>query len=198
MEVVARNVKEQVCEVWRTRLSERLDHSPFDLARTLSRTDVQLRRLWVGDAYIELGWERYLPAEGLFDNEYVYSAESGDVGGIQDMVRRCIRTVVAIEIGTGGGVGAEARRRELRDALLTRVVLSGGTAMMPGFSERLKFELERTLEPAPNGVKPPVVVSSGSRWSAWIAIRRYGEARRPSPGLQALWTAEACTRRWDS
>ena len=30
--------------------------------------------------------------------------------------------------------------------------------MMPGLSERLKFELERTLEPAPNGVKPPVVV----------------------------------------
>ena len=58
---VACHVKEQVCEVWRTRLSEHLDHSPFDLAHTLSRTDVQLRRLWVGDAYIELGWERYLP-----------------------------------------------------------------------------------------------------------------------------------------
>ena len=52
----------------------------------------------------------------------------------------------------------QARRRELRDALLTRVVLSGGTATMPGFSERLKFELERTLEPAPDGVNPQVVV----------------------------------------
>ena len=88
----------------------------------------------------------------------IRSAESGGVAAIQDMVRRCIRKVVAIEIGMGDGVGAEARRRELRDALLTRVVLSGGTAMMPGFSERLKFELERTLEPDPNGAKPPVVV----------------------------------------
>ena len=151
-EVVARKVKEHDCEVWPTRLSERLGHNPFDRDRTLARTDAPTARAMVGDTYTALGWERFLPAEALFDNR------SNDDGGLQDMVLRAAEQA-ADEIEQGArGVEADRRRRELREALLTRVVLSGGTAAMSGLGARLKHELERALAQTSNGANTPVVV----------------------------------------
>ena len=106
----------------------------------------------VGDTYTALGWERFLPAEALFDNR------SNDDGGLQDMVLRAAEQA-ADEIERGArGVEADRRRRELREALLTRVVLSGGTAAMSGLGARLKHELERALAQTSNGANTPVVV----------------------------------------
>ena len=150
-EMAARNAKDLYCEVWPTRLSEHFGHNPFHNERTLARTDAPTAWARVANEYTTLGWERFLPAEALFDNRM------NDEGGIQDMVLRAAEQASSA-VSSREGVDADVWRRGLRGELLKRVVLSGGTTEMPGFGRRLEKELEAALTRDPTGAKPPVVV----------------------------------------
>ena len=152
---VARNIKERGCEVWPTPLRERFGRSPFALAHTFSRTDAPPKQVQLGEASFDLGWERFLPAEMLFEPQEMVP---GARGGIHDMVLRCVDATVAAEVGSG----SDEEQRKLRHDLLGRVVLSGGSAAMPGLGERLKFELTRVLEAEPGAV-PTVRVYPAQR-----------------------------------
>jgi len=155
---VARNIKERGCEVWPTPLRERFGRSPFALAHTFSRTDAPPKQVQLGEASFDLGWERFLPAEMLFEPQEMVP---GARGGIHDMVMRCVDATVAAEVGSGS-VASDDEQRKLRHDLLGRVVLSGGSAAMPGLAERLKFELTRLLEAEPGAV-PSVRVYPAQR-----------------------------------
>ena len=187
---VARNIKEMGCEVYPTPLRELVGLStphPSMLSRVLALPPPdELKRVALGEVAFELGWERYIPAELLFE-----STQGDD--GLHALVLDAIDATVRLEAagaidedlvkgtmaddnnsaaasssaagsggsgdggggggggGTAGGRGKAARRpaTSLRESLLGRVVLSGGSSQLPGLPTRLENELAALVEAEP-------------------------------------------------
>ena len=66
---MARNLKERSCEAFPTSLRDHLGHSPFNLPQLRARGDVPVKEVVMEGRTFRLGWERFLPAELLFDAE---------------------------------------------------------------------------------------------------------------------------------
>lgn len=141
---VARNLKELGAEVFPTSLRDHLGCSPFMLTSVLARTDSPVKECVLGSKTFALGWERFVCAEILFHDE-----GAGD-GGANDPLHKGVMATIdaAIKAVADGEVeGVASSGDELKAELLKRVVLSGGSAGMPGLPERLAQELNEMVKP---------------------------------------------------
>lgn len=119
----------------------------------------------MGDV-IEIGQERFLCAEALFDPEVYLGRQDAIINGIPSMVAETIRSLPI----------------DLKRDMYDNIVLSGGTTLLPGLAERIKAEVTRLVPPAVE-----VTVSSNPGWlSLW-------PSSAPSLLLQvgSLFTADA-------
>jgi hypothetical protein len=195
---VARNIKELGCEAHPTPLRHMTGHSPFELARVFSMPPPELKTVRLGEVEFHLGWERYLPAELLLDpgepgpsggpplqrlimeaiNATCRLEQSGELSG---ELSGEISGEISPELAVGARDSArdsprDARGRQrsrhdhsLKEALLGRVVLSGGSSSMQGLPERLQYELAELFHNEDGGPKSAVVVAppeprDGTTW----------------------------------
>ena len=178
---VARNIKELGCEAHPTPLRHMTGHSPFELARVFSMPPPELKMVKLGEVEFHLGWERYLPAELLLD-----PGEHGPSGGppLQRLIMEAINATCRLEqsgeLSPELAVGArdsprDARGRQrprhdhsLKEALLGRVVLSGGSSSMQGLPERLQYELAELFHNEDGGLRSAVVVAPPEHKVCWV------------------------------
>ncbi|KAL3904690.1 MAG: hypothetical protein SGPRY_011193 [Prymnesium sp.] len=139
---VARNLKEMSCEAFPSCLRDHLGHCPFDLQQLRARSDAPRKDVSCEGRSLSLGWERFLPAESLFDES--------EEGGLQRLVMRVIESASEAAVAEGEEVEDQAnhvaRVSSLQTELLGRVVLSGGSSAMPGLSSRLEGELSHLVK----------------------------------------------------
>ena len=192
---VARNLKEAACRVHPTPLADvcgvppNAFHNPVDM---FSLPEPPPEPVRMGEASFSLGWERFMPAESLFRLEGLASRDS-----LHGSVMQAIDHVVMLEaegrltdglsesVRREGAPDADARARfrraapagSLREALLRRVVLSGGSSSIPGLAERLQSELAKLARegrPARDAVRPESVRVFPSRdgdHTTWLGAR---------------------------
>ncbi|PPR07737.1 hypothetical protein CVT24_003735 [Panaeolus cyanescens] len=114
---------------------------------------------------VTLGSERYRIPEALFQPELAGIASIG----VHNMIRDCISKCDP----------------ELHDILCRRVVVAGGTSMLPGFIDRLQKELSDSL-PAETPTKMKLIAPEDRQNSTWIG----GSILASLSTFQNLW----CTR----
>lgn len=159
---VARNIKELGCEVHPTPVKELTGGNLSINSFLFNLPDPEATprsTVTIGQVTFELGWERYLPAELLFNDS------SGD-GTLHEAVLQAIDATVALE--ASGGIDADLVKgvraddnhavgsssqsaplrpaTSLRESLLGRVVLSGGSSQLPGLPARLEHELSLLVQ----------------------------------------------------
>lgn len=154
-----------------TNLLEHLGFSPFNLPQLRDRADAPVKEVFAEDRVFRLGWERFLPAEQLFDG-----------AGLHQLVMRVIDRAVEVVVEQGATEAPEsteeretvhAARQAQRDALhaqlLERIVLSGGSSKMPGLTNRLEAELTALLK-LRTGVaaKPKVHPAIRGDMTTWV------------------------------
>lgn len=156
---VVRNIKERFCEVSVTPLRQRLDSSPWDIKALFSRTDGEHTIAHFDGGYsFELGWERFLCGELLFDKPP--DATGFPSPPLQDLVFRAAANVISSLRGdpeareglldSEGGFSEEADLDcTVFARLLSSMVLNGGTACLPGLAPRLASEMELMLKNPP-------------------------------------------------
>jgi actin-related protein len=80
---------------------------------------------------IEIGQERFLCAEALFDPEVYLGRQDAILNGIHSMVTETIRSLPI----------------DLKRDMYDNIILSGGTTLLPGLAERIKAEVKRLVPP---------------------------------------------------
>ena len=123
---IVRNVKEKLCYIAADAKAESALPSA-DIARQFELPDGQT---------ITVGNERFMCAESLFDSSMMtWSGPKPPLVPVQQLV---VDTIQRCD-------------KDLRRQLFGKVVLSGGSTLLPGFAERLKVEVDR-LTPTSSGV----------------------------------------------
>jgi centractin len=113
---------------------------------------------------LTLGAERFRAPEALFDSSLVGVEASGVQGCVLDAVRKS--------------------DLELRQHLLSQVVLAGGSTLYPGFGERLLAEVRKG---SPAGVKVRIAAPPERKFMTWIG----GSILASLATFKRMWVSKA-------
>ena len=121
-------VKEQLCYVRTSKDAPELPPAPYEMPSGMR---------------LNIGPERYLGAECLFDPSLINSDAQGLSNSIATSIGRC--------------------DQYLRKDLIGNVVISGGSTMFPGMAERIENDLKASLQ-----ANPRIIAAPERKYGAWV------------------------------
>ena len=109
---------------------------------------------------ITLGNERFRAPEALFQPSFIGAEQKGIHEEIFESVMKC---------------DIDIRKDEFQN-----IVLSGGSTMYPGITDRLQKEMQLIV---PNSVKPRIIAPPERKYSVWIG----GSILASLSSFQSMW-----------
>jgi actin len=133
-------------------MKEDLTYVAFDLIEerrklTESPSELEKRYELPDGTVLALGSERFQCPEPLFQPDLIPVDHSSVQKLVVDNILKC--------------------DGNLRNSLFSKIILTGGSTMIPGFAERLQKEVS-TLLPADEGAEVNVFAQPNRRYSSWI------------------------------
>ncbi|KAE8590030.1 hypothetical protein XENTR_v10017910 [Xenopus tropicalis] len=132
---IVRDIKEKLCYIALDPSAE-YERNPKDITKEYTLPDGNV---------IKIDSQLFRAPEALFSPSNIGLEAPGVQGLINNIIQKC--------------------PIDIRRALLSNVVLSGGSTLFPGFDERVLRELEKK---APDGVQIKVLAATDRKYSVWI------------------------------